>query len=334
VDFTLTDEQRALRATAAKWLTAEDGAGRWPAIAELGWLDEDLGTVDLAVLAEETGAAVFPAPWFVTVGLAAPALLAGGRTAARPATLAWAEPGGVRLNAFAGLDCRADRAGRLTGAKHRVPDAVADAVVLAQGPDGPALYLVDLAAHPSAVRPVSTLDTSRSLATLRLDGIAAEPLVPAARTPATLRRTRWRALTLLAAEAIGLADRALRAAVDHAGARRQFGRPIGSFQGVSHRLADCAAAVEPARALVYRAAWCVDAEVDPAEVDEAVVTATIAAREAALLACEGALQTLGGTGFTWEHPLHRWYRRARWIACFDGATPAYRAELAALLLDT
>jgi alkylation response protein AidB-like acyl-CoA dehydrogenase len=343
MDFTLTDEQRALRSAAAKWLATTPAGGsaeRWQAIGELGWLDADLGMVDLAVLAEETGAALFPLPWFATVGLAGPAYHAAGLTPSRPATLAWAEAASdrVTLGAIAGLRCRADRRGRLDGVKHRVPDAVAEAIVLAEGPDGPALYLVDLADAAATVRPLSTMDTTRPLAMVVLDGVAARELVPAAETGATLRRTRRRALTLLAAEAVGIAGRALQAAVDHAATRTQFGRPIGSFQAVAHRLADCAAAVELARNLAYRAAWCTAAaaaggEAETATADEAAVTATIAAREAALHTCESAVQTLGGTGFTWEHPLHRWYRRARWIASFDGATPAYRAELAATLLD-
>jgi alkylation response protein AidB-like acyl-CoA dehydrogenase len=348
VDFTLTDEQQALRSTAAKWLArqpAGGGAERWQAIRELGWLDPDLDTVDLAVLAEETGTALFPLPWFATVGLAGPALRAAGRVPSRPATLAWAEPSGERnrgritLGAYSGLRCRAERGGRLAGAKHLVPGPIDDAVVLAEGPDGPALYLVDLSGSPAAVRPQSTMDTNRPVAVLLLDGVTAEELVPAAETAATLRHTRRTALTLLAAEAVGIASRALETAVEYARQRTQFGRPIGAFQGVSHPLADCAAATELARSLVYRAAWCTDAATDVdagtgADVDEAVLTATIAAREAALAACQTAVQTLGGTGFTWEHPLHRWYRRARAIASFDGATPGYRAELAAMLLDS
>jgi alkylation response protein AidB-like acyl-CoA dehydrogenase len=136
---------------------------------------------------------------------------------------------------------------------------------------------------------------------------------------------------MFAAEAVGVAQRALDLAVEYAGVRTQFGRPIGSYQAVSHRLADAAVGVQLARSLAYRAAWCV--QTDSADADDAVLYATVAARNGALGSCESAVQTFGGIGFTWAHPLHRLYRRARWIAAFDGATTAYRAELAALLID-
>jgi acyl-CoA dehydrogenase len=128
-----------------------------------------------------------------------------------------------------------------------------------------------------------------------------------------------------------VAQRALDLAVEHARSRTQFDRPIGSYQGVSHRLATSYTALELARSLAYRAAWCVAA--DAAETDEAVASAIVSAGTAAVDGCENAIQSMGGMGFTWNHPLHRFYKRAQWIAGFDGFATAHRADLAVLLLD-
>ena len=133
-----------------------------------------------------------------------------------------------------------------------------------------------------------------------------------------------------AAEALGVAQRALDLGVEHAKTRLQFGKPIGTYQAVSHPLAQSYTDVELARSLVYWAAWCV------AEDDERAPLAAAAAKafatEAAVAACERSIQVHGGIGFTWEHPLHRFYKRAIWLEGF-GARPAeLRLEVADALL--
>jgi alkylation response protein AidB-like acyl-CoA dehydrogenase len=133
-----------------------------------------------------------------------------------------------------------------------------------------------------------------------------------------------------AAEALGVAQRALDLGVEHAKTRTQFGKPIGTYQAVSHPLAQTYTDVELSRSLVYWAAWCV------AEEDERAAIAAAAAKafatEAAVVACERSIQVHGGIGFTWEHPLHRFYKRALWLEGF-GARPAeLRLEVANLLL--
>jgi len=219
---------------------------------------------------------------------------------------------------------------RLSGVKRAVPDvgSVERVVVVARAADRVGLFLVDLAEHPEVVRPLPTVDRTRRLGELRLDGTPAEPVGTGPAAP-VLRTIRRRALSLLACEAVGVTQRALDVAVEHARTRTQFERPIGSYQGVSHRLADVYAALALARSLAYRAAWCVSVD-DPAA-DEAVATAAVAAARAAVGGCESAIQAMGGIGFTWDHPLHRYYKRAQWIAAFDGAPAAHKAELAALL---
>ncbi|MEV0006389.1 acyl-CoA dehydrogenase family protein [Micromonospora sp. NPDC050980] len=347
MDFALTGEQEALRDTAAKYLADEracaDDDRAWADVAGLGWLDPELGTVELALLAEQLGHARSPLPWWAAVGLAGPALHAGGRTVRRPATLAWAEEGSGP-GTLAGL-LAADRAGgcvvaadgTLTGRKVAVPHAAqaVDLVVAVAGPDGVELRLVDGSAR-CARCPVppdrAGLDPTRPAATVELSAVASTPLVPAPAGAGVLAQIRRRTLTLLAAEAVGVASRALAWATGYATTRTQFGRPIGANQAVAHPLAELYGRIETARSLAYRAAWSVDAEPGPAA-DRAVAAAAVAGREAATTACETAIQTYGGSGFTWEQPLHHWYRRAWWLATFDGTVSDLRAELAASLLD-
>ena len=134
----------------------------------------------------------------------------------------------------------------------------------------------------------------------------------------------------MAAEAVGVAQRALDLGVDHAKSRMQFGKPIGTYQAVSHPLAQTYTDVELARSLAYWAAWCV------AEEDEQAPVAAAAAKafctEAAVVACERSIQAHGGIGFTWEHPLHRFYKRALWLEGFGKRPGQLRLELADALL--
>jgi alkylation response protein AidB-like acyl-CoA dehydrogenase len=138
-------------------------------------------------------------------------------------------------------------------------------------------------------------------------------------------------LATLALEAAGIAQRALEFGVEHAKTREQFGRPIGVYQAVSHPLADTYVETELARSIAYWAAWCV------AEGDEQAAIAAAAAKsyagDIAVAACERAIQVLGGIGFTWEHVLHHYYKRALWIQAFGGYGREHRARVAAWLLD-
>lgn len=334
----------------------------WPRLAELGCLALSLPAerggaggdlVDEAVVFEEAGRALYPGPLFATVALARPALAAAAdpapleATAAgeRSATLAVAEPDGPRTIAEAAASaCAAKRDGdawTLTGAKTLVPDAgiAAGAVVAAQASDGVApggdgqlaLFLVDLAAHGEVVTARSTMDATRRLGDLTLDATPATLLVAPDQAGQVLAATRRRALALLACEAVGVADRAIAFAIEYAGQRQQFDRYIGSYQAVSHRLVDAWAAVELARSLAYWAAWCVASGDEQAA--RACAGAKSAAGEAAVAACESAIQCMGGIGFTWDHPLHRLYKRAQWIEAFEGVGADQRRELAATLLD-
>jgi alkylation response protein AidB-like acyl-CoA dehydrogenase len=134
----------------------------------------------------------------------------------------------------------------------------------------------------------------------------------------------------LAAEALGVAQRALDLGVEHAKTRVQFGKPIGTYQAVSHPLAQTYTDVELARSLVYWAAWCVAEEDERAQV--AAAAAKAFATEAAVAACERSIQVHAGIGFTWEHPLHRFYKRALWLEGFGRRPAELRLEVADALL--
>ncbi len=143
---------------------------------------------------------------------------------------------------------------------------------------------------------------------------------------------RRRLLAALALEAVGIGSKASELALAYVSEREQFGKKIGSYQAISHSLVDGYVAVELARSLAYWAAWCV-AEND-AQVDLAVAAAKSQAAEAAVLACEKSIQAHGGIGFTWEHPLHRYYKRALWLEGALGYGRERRAEVAASLLSS
>jgi alkylation response protein AidB-like acyl-CoA dehydrogenase len=175
-------------------------------------------------------------------------------------------------------------------------------------------------AQPARGEEVPSIDPSRPVG--RLERTNGEP-VPGGRGV-------HRARAALAAEAVGVAQRALDLGIEHAKTRQQFGKPIGTYQAVSHQLADTYTDVELARSLAYWAAWCV------AEEDEQAALAAAAANafctEAAVRACERSIQVHGGIGFTWEHPLHRFYKRALWLNQFGTSPAKLRLQIADAIL--
>ena len=142
---------------------------------------------------------------------------------------------------------------------------------------------------------------------------------------------RLRLLAALALEAVGVAQKALELGVEYVSAREQFGKKIGTYQAVSHPLADTYVETELARSLAYWAAWCVAEDDERAPV--AVASAKSFCAETAVAACERSIQVHGGIGFTWEHVLHRYYKRAQWIDAFGGHAAKQREVVAAHLLD-
>jgi alkylation response protein AidB-like acyl-CoA dehydrogenase len=363
VDFAFSDEQQMLREQAASFLAAKMPHERvielaesdqgwdqsvWQEIAELGWLGLSVpelaggagyGFLEEAVLFEEMGRALFVGPYFSTVGLALPALEHDENALRRVVageevvTLAWAEePGPTTLSELDAVGTKAESSNgtwSLTGDKVLVPDAgiAGRAVVVAQRPDGVGLFLTDVDSPEVA----STMDPTRRLGKLTLTGAGASPLAEPAEASSVLERIRLRALAAVSLEAVGIAQTALDLALAHAKERKQFDKPIGTYQAVSHQIADTYMATELARSLSYWAAWCVAEGDDRAAV--AVAAAKSHAGAAAVAACERSIQVHGGIGFTWEHVLHRFYKRAQWIESFAGYGSAHRSAIAASLLD-
>jgi alkylation response protein AidB-like acyl-CoA dehydrogenase len=168
------------------------------------------------------------------------------------------------------------------------------------------------------------MDSTRRLGTVRFDN------APSTAVDGDMDDLRRRALALAASEAVGVARRAFDIAAEHAKTRQQFDRPIGTYQAVSHKVADSYSQLQLATSLTTWAVWCV-AEGDP-QADQACAAAAALATPAAVQACEATIQVLGGIGMTWEHVAHRFYKRAQWLQAFT--EPATRRrELAAALLD-
>jgi alkylation response protein AidB-like acyl-CoA dehydrogenase len=364
MDFAFSEEQEMLREQAASFLTSKFppervvelaesddpfDAASYREMAELGWIGLSVpeesggagfGFLEEAVLFEELGKALYPGPFFSTVGLALPALVKDSEALARvisgdaAATLAVAEPGGARsLADLEGLGTKAEGSNgswSLTGEKILVPDlgSAELVVVVAAASDGPALYLVDRKDAEFSVG--STTDSTRRLGTLNLSGTLAKLLAEGADARSLIDRIRLRALAALALEAVGVAQHALDLALNHAKERKQFDKPIGTYQAVSHQVADTYVDTELARSLAYWAAWCV-AESD-GQAPVATAAAKAAASEAAVKAAERSIQVHGGIGFTWEHILHRYYKRAQWIEAYEGTGSNQRKQIANSIL--
>ncbi len=332
MDFAHSDEQLLLRDGARDWLrknyppdrlaTLADGPGAdpdiWSRLEQLGWVEAAAdGAVTAGVLLEETGYGLLPAPLFCTVALAAPL----GADTARPTTLAWAERGAPRLGDPVATSI--DAGGRVTGHKVLVPDLGTASHAVVTTTSGQRL----IALADAQVTVHSTLDGTRRLGDLVLAGTPSEAL-----PDVDLATARTTMLALAASEAVGVARRALEVAAAHAKTRVQFGRVIGTYQGVSHKVADMYVQLELARSLAIWACWAIDAGDPSAAV--AAAAAKSAAGPGAVLACEQAIQVLGGLGFTWDSELHRFYKRAQWLDAFEGGRGVQRAALADAILGT
>lgn len=343
MDFAFSEEQDLLRSSAREFLDEQyplEGVAEvvdtpdtepgwpeqsWKQLAELGWLDAELELLDHVVVIEEAGYGLLPGPLFSTLALALAAVehdaelrdaVAAGEL---KLSLAWAEHGRPQGLRDADSTLTVDEDGRVTGSSVLVPDGAAvDAFVVVTA-DG--LRLVRTG-DGVRVTPRPTTDRSRRLADVTFTDAPSTPLGELS----LLARVERRALVLAAAEAVGVARRAIDIAVAYASTREQFGKPIGAYQAVSHQIVDAYAATELARSLTYWAGWAVAEDDDLA--DAACSAAKSRAAEAAVHACERAIQVCGGIGMTWEHVLHRLYKRALWLEAFAGTGAQHRARVA------
>jgi alkylation response protein AidB-like acyl-CoA dehydrogenase len=366
MEFTWTPEQQDLRASTRRLLQQRAPLARARELAEAGtrhdpelWramaqqiglqglaLPEEHGgsggsRVELAVVLEEMGRVLLGGP-FLPTALAAEALVASGDQAAqaehlpaiaegeRTATLAVVEADGRW--GVAGTTARGSGDDvRLTGTKELVLDG-ADAdllLVAAQGERGPSLYAVAAGAEGLQVERLDPLDLTRPLARLHLHDTPARLVGEDGGAAAVLEQVQRAAAVLLAAEQVGAMSTLVELTAEHARTRRAFGRPIGAFQGVKHRLADMAVRLEMSRSAAYWAAW------QPPGSPDAALGAAVAGSycsESFLQTAKDTIQLHGGTGFTWEHDAHLFLRRARADATLAGSPAEHRAALVPLVL--
>jgi acyl-CoA dehydrogenase len=369
VNFEFSDEQLALRDQARKFLADRASPARvrrilegaepydrelWLGMGEMAWPGTAVpeafggagyGHLELCVLAEELGRSLAPTPFSSSVYLATEALLLAGteeqkerylpRLASGQTIGCFALAEGAAATRLAAIGTRAE-GDRISGTKLPVPDGdVADLAVVVARSGGerhdPSLYLVDLHGPGVARAPVATIDPTRSHARLVLDRAPGERLGPAGAGRALVGQLLDRAAVLLAFEQVGGAQAALDMARDYALHRFAFGRPIGSFQAIKHKLADVYVALELARGNAYYGAWALSTGAP--ELAVAAAAARVSATEAFFLAAKENIQTHGGMGFTWEFDCHLYYRRAKLLALALGSARRWKHELIARLED-
>jgi alkylation response protein AidB-like acyl-CoA dehydrogenase len=328
LNFDFTDDQQAIKRTARDFLASRYKAeklrelaesrtyddGLWSEISELGWpgifIPEDyggqgLGVVELVIVMEELGYALAPSPFFSNAA-AGLAILHGGSEEQKQRWLPGIASGeqrgtvGVVANGEASL----------------VPDADSAAVIVLV--DGDAAMVVE--AGDAEIEPRATIDATRRFSSVRADG--GEPLT------GDFSGGIDRAETALAAELVGLAQRVMEMAVEYAKDRKQFDRPIGSYQAVSHRCAQMLLEVESSRSAAYYAGWASDYEPESAALAASMAKAYAA--DAGWNVTASALQVHGGIGFTWEHDLHFFLKRARTDGHLLGTPRQHRERVAEL----
>lgn len=348
---------RACPAKRVRELMATDTAWHpelWSAIADQGWLGIHLpescgglglGTVELAVVAEEMGRACFPGPFLGTIWAAT--LVAGANpkskhleslaTGQSKATVALVEPEASWDPADVQLKATKVAGGfKISGRKSFVADAgVADLIVcVARADDGLALLAVGAKASGVTITATPGLDQTRKLYDVNFENVAvaAEDVLgigDVART--ALARSMQVGTLAVCADMLGGMQWILEDTVEYAKTRQQFGKVIGSFQAVQHMCADMLLWTESSRSAIYFAAWALDAE--PADAARVVSTAKVYASDASREVANRGVQVHGGIGFTWEHDLQLFYKRSKASEIMFGDASHHRAHLANLVFS-
>ncbi len=351
MDFGFSEEQDILRQSAADFLRnecpmsyvrqmMEDERGYadevWNKMAELGWMGlivpeeyggAGLSLVDLVVVLEEMGKGVLPGPFFSTVALGGLCVQAAGSEEQKKALLPGMASGRTTLTLACleenarwdetGITLSADKNGSgyvLNGVKLFVPDAhVVDYIICAaRTSEGVTLFLLDRGQAGLGTRLLKTMDQTRKLCEMVLDKVhvGADALLGA---PGQgwdfLSRVLNQSKVALSAEMCGGAQQVLDMSVEYAKVREQFGRPIGSFQAIQHKCADMLVQVEGAKSATYYAAWAVSNNAPDAALAAAMAKAYCS--DAYRQVTSEGIQVHGGIGFTWEHDLHIYFKRAK-----------------------
>jgi alkylation response protein AidB-like acyl-CoA dehydrogenase len=330
----------ALRDSVRTLLTRQAG-DVWPKLREIGapglavpecYGGAGAGLGETCVVLEELGRTLTPSPLLGSAVLAAQALLATGDTDAchrllpgiadgsRVAALVWTGPAGHWTPDE--VACRADDKGTLTGTAHHVLDGdVADVLLVAAGtPEGVELFEVAPGSPGVSRTGVTAMDLTRRLAVVGLSGAAGRRI-----GAVDLARVRDIACVALSAEQVGAAARALELTVGYAKTRVQFGRPIGAFQALQHRMADLHVLVEAARSASHAAAH------DGPDLPVRAAVAKVRCSEALMRVAGEMIQIHGGIGITWEHDAHRYFKRAHGTWHLFGQPAEHVARLAALI---
>jgi alkylation response protein AidB-like acyl-CoA dehydrogenase len=369
IDFGLSEEQEALQRAAREFLAREcppalvretantpEGipGALYAKMAELGWMGLivpeaegglGLGVLELGLVLEELGRVAAPGPFLGSQLVTAALLRAGARTQRRTwlprliageafGALAYLEESDTHDPAGITLRARRTRDGyRLSGRKLFVLGVPGAHVVLvaARTPSGPSLFLIEAGAPGVRLRPTETIDLTRRVGEVELRDVAVgrDALVGREGEGANpLARLLDLGALGIAADSLGGAERVLEMAVEYAKAREQFGRKIGSFQAIKHMAAEMAADVEPTRSLVWYAAYAFDHR--PREAPRAAAIAKARLGEVYSRTAERSVQIHGGIGFTWEHDLHLWFKRARWNQVAFGDPTFHRERLATI----
>ncbi|MEZ5271302.1 MAG: acyl-CoA dehydrogenase family protein [Ilumatobacteraceae bacterium] len=366
MNFAFTEEQEELRKTVRQFLDAKSSeaavreqmeteagfdAAVWSQMAEQMGLQglaipEEFGGsgysyVELGIVLEEMGRALLCAPFFSSVVLAANTLLQSGDDAAKAAhlpgiasgetiaTLAFTEPSGKWDES--GITMEASGSGdswTLNGTKMFVLDGHTANLIIVAARTGKGVSLFTVAGDAAGLTrtALSTMDQTRKQAKLEFSNTPATLLGAEGEGWNTLSTVLDLAAVGLAAEQVGGAQKVLEMAVDYAKVRVQFGRPIGSFQAIKHKCADMLLEVESAKSAAYYGMWCA-AEMN----DELPSVASLAkayCSEAYFHATAENIQIHGGIGFTWEHPAHLYFKRAKSSELLFG-DPTYHRELLA-----
>ncbi len=298
---------------------------------------------EAAVVAEEVGRAVAPVPFLGSAVAATAALLSAAETLLLPGVAAGAVTAVLAIPFAAGPGSRpaptvrlapphaGDPAGtyRLSGSVAGVADALPADVLLVPADGVPfGLYAVSAGEAGFRAEPVVSLDMTRQLADLSFDDVTARQVAAGVAADAAIAAALTAGAAVLAAEQLGLAEQCLEVTVGYVKERRQFARPVGSFQAVKHRLADLWVGVTQARAAARYATACLAAG-DP-DTPVAVALAKAACSDIAVKAAQETVQLHGGIGFTWEHPAHLYLKRAKADSIGYGTADAHRASLAGL----
>ena len=362
MDFDFSNDQEEIRQAVARLLDdhtsfakshdlLDQGTGfdrdLWASLAEGGWLGvsipenyggSGMGPVELAVLAEEMGRTLAGVPFGAAQYLAVPALVEFGSEAQKSAllpalatgqkivTVALAENSGFAPDAVASKVVD----GCISGVKSPVSDgAVADVAIVAalDENDAAGLYIVDLKGDGVQVDPLDATDPTRPQSRLVLTGAPADKLSGA--DAAAINRLIDGAAVLVAFEQLGVAAHALDISTKYALDRTAFGRPIGSFQALKHRMADMFAKIELARSNAFFGAWAL-AENDD-RLAEAAACARLTALEACQFACEESIQIHGGIGYTWVADPHLFLRRGWHLKAMLGPATIWSERLVGAL---